>query len=75
MIPLIIVELIIYVVCLLLSWYWNLHDEEEAYSSLIVEMAIVIPILFIYWNWNLCQDIYEKHRNFDRFAAIEDRLT
>lgn len=37
-------------------------------------MAIAIPVLFVYCDWNLCQELYDKRRNLDRFSAIELRL-
>lgn len=55
-------------------WLWFIHDNEKAYGSLLVELAIAIPVLFVYCDWNLCQELYDKKRNLERFSAIGSRL-
>lgn len=72
--PLISIELVLYIVCIVGCWFWFKQDNEDSFTSLIIELAIAIPILFLYCDWNLCQDLYDKRRNIERFAAIELRL-
>lgn len=64
----------LYIVCIVGCWFWFKQDNEDSFTSLIIELAIAIPILFLYCDWNLCQDLYDKRRNIERFAAIELRL-
>ena len=53
---------------------WYIHDNEKAYGSLLVGLVIAIPILFVDCDWGLCQEVYDRRRNLERFSAIEVRL-
>ena len=72
--PLVSVELVIYVAIILVVYFFCLKEQRNNSSLLTIEIFVLIPIIFVYCDWKLCEELFDSRKNLLRFQAILERI-